>query len=124
MNGESHTRRRAILRYAFESVLPPVFPPKYMLEWSRPSSAPRLRKIAESLASFARSAKRRDDGRMQQAIAEWESDLGYIHETFYVGRFQFGWPSSLVDGLIAGAVRSELHQPRPNTSMPNRPSRS
>jgi hypothetical protein len=65
-----------------------------MAEWGAPSTGPRLRKMVESLAAFARNAKRRDARRLSVAIAEWESDLDYLKRTYYVGRYDFVWPDT------------------------------
>jgi hypothetical protein len=91
---EGHEKgfRWAILRRVFEGVLPPVFPADYMSLWGPPGSPRRLSKMAESLASFARSAKRRDAGMLAQAIADWENDLRHLYGAYYVGRFGFDWP--------------------------------
>lgn len=86
--------RRSILAKVFDGVIPPAFPAAYLNQWGDPGSAVRLRKIAESIAAFARNAKRRSDSRLDQAIADWESDLEYLYLEFYVGRFGFGWPST------------------------------
>ncbi|WP_312814872.1 hypothetical protein [Brevundimonas sp.] len=86
--------RQSILAKVFEGVIPPAFPPAYLDQWGEPGSAIRLRKIAESIAAFARNAKRRSDSRLDQAIEDWESDLRYLYLGFYVGRFGFGWPST------------------------------
>ena len=86
--------RQAILSKVFAGVIPPAFPRAYLDQWGEPGSALRLRKIAESIAAFARNAKRRSDGRLDQAISDWESDLEYLYFEFYVERFGFGWPST------------------------------
>lgn len=86
--------RLGILKQAFEGVIPPAFPKPYLDQWGDPGTAQRLRKIAESIAAFARNAKRRSEDRLDQAIADWESDLEYLYLEFYVGRFGFGWPST------------------------------
>lgn len=91
-NGEPAPVRRAILDRVFGAFLPPVFPKDYMDAWGAPKSAARLKKMAESLAAFTRNAKRRDADRLDEAIRQWEADLEYLHEKYYVGRFNFGWP--------------------------------
>lgn len=93
--GQSETVRRAILKRAFEGVLPPLFPPTYIRAWGVPKSPARLERIAESLASFARSAKRRDPVTLAEAIDDWEADLRHLHRTYYVGKFGFSWPVTL-----------------------------
>lgn len=86
--------RRIILDRVFLGVLPPVFSKEYLNEWSSPGSATRLRKIAESIAAFCRNAKRRDTSKLNDAIKDWESDLSYLRDQYYVGKFHFGWPTS------------------------------
>lgn len=95
-NGEATPTRQAILRRVFEGILPPVFPADYMASWGKPKSIQRLRKMAESIAAFTRNAKRRHDDRMDDAIKHWESDLRFLFDTYYVGRFSFGWPDTSV----------------------------
>jgi hypothetical protein len=34
---------------------------------------------------------------MSVAIGEYEQDLEFLFETYYVGRFGFGWPSTRLD---------------------------
>jgi hypothetical protein len=88
--------RRAILERVFRGKLPPVFSRQYMDQWGQAGSPRRLQKTAECIAAFARNAKRRDDDRMDQAIREWEADLNWLHEEFYIGHFRFAWPSTRI----------------------------
>lgn len=92
--GEARTIRRSILDRVFLGELPPVFPQAYLAEWSKKESASRLKKLAESLAAFCRNAKRRDTSKLDDAIKDWEADLAYLKDKYYVSRFSFGWPSS------------------------------
>jgi hypothetical protein len=91
-DGEVRGVRRAILRRAFEGILPPVFPANYLSLWGAPGSPRRLSKMAESIASFTRSKKRQDADKFAQAIHDWEDDLRHLYDTYYVGRFGFAWP--------------------------------
>jgi hypothetical protein len=84
--------RHAILRRVFCMHLPPIESPSYMAEWSKPESAGRLKKMANSIASFARQAKRQSSRHMGEAIESWERDLKMLHDEYYVGKFGFGWP--------------------------------
>lgn len=93
-NGQSAPVRQAILRRVFEGILPPVFPKPYMMEWGLPKSSHRLKKTAETIAAFARLFKRRHDARYDDAISDWEADLQFLYEEYYVGHFRFGWPST------------------------------
>jgi len=77
-DGHGQVLRWAILKRVFEGVLPPVFPAEYLSLWGAPGSPKRLSKMAESIASFARSAKRRDANGLALAIADWESDLKHL----------------------------------------------
>ena len=72
--------------------LPPIESPEYMASWGKPATSPRLKKMADSLASFTRSAKRRTSADMSTAIAERESDLRMLYDELYVRKFGFGWP--------------------------------
>ena len=85
--------RRAILSGVFLGPVPPVFPVSHMIEWGLPSSASRLRKMAESIAAFTRNARRRRNRNLDFAIKDWEDDLNYLYEEYYIGRFHFAWPS-------------------------------
>jgi hypothetical protein len=91
-DGHRQGMRWAILRRVFDGVLPPVFPADYLSEWGAAGSPRRLSKMAESIASFARSAKRRDAHKFVHAIEDWENDLRHLYDTYYVGRFGFAWP--------------------------------
>lgn len=89
--------RRRVLTHVFEGPLPPVFRPGYLNEWSHPSSKLRLQKLAETIAAFTRNAKRRrGDARLNAAIRDWETDLRFLFDEFYVDRFNFEWPSTSV----------------------------
>jgi hypothetical protein len=96
-NGEDVTIRRHILTEVFEHTLPPVFSRAYMDEWSTVKSAARLRKMANSIAQFAKNIKRRHDSSFDVAIEDWESDLAYLYDRYYVGHFHFDWPSTRMD---------------------------
>ena len=73
-NGAPVRQRRRTLRNAFKGEIPIVGPSDYMALWGTPGSAARLRKIADSIASFCRS-KKHDPQKFEQAIEDWESDL-------------------------------------------------
>lgn len=77
---------------------------EYMREFAAPQSPQRLRKMADFLASMARNCKRKEHADYSQAIADYESDLEYLYNKYYVGAFQFdqhpsnagrfGWPDT------------------------------
>ncbi|MGO6895429.1 hypothetical protein ACCT15_16270 [Rhizobium ruizarguesonis] len=95
-HGAHSTIRQRVLSRIFENSLSPSFEKSYMDEWGSNGSAARLRKIAESIASFARNAKRRNEESLAEAIMHWEQDLKFLHDRYYVGKFNFGWPSTTV----------------------------
>lgn len=84
--------RQSILAGVFRGPIPPVGSFQYYQSWGRDQSAERLKKLAESLAAFARNAKRRHQSDMSAAIADWEEDLGFLYRDFYVDQFKFVWP--------------------------------
>lgn len=86
--------RYLILDRIFRMSLPPVLPGSHMALWGMPNSSRRLKKIAETIAALVRNAKRRHNASYSRAIFEWESDLQQLHDTLYIGRFDFGWPST------------------------------
>jgi hypothetical protein len=91
-NGAYRNRRQQVLDYVFNEKVPKVQSKEYMAEWGEPKSVDRLKKLADSLAAFARNARRRRSSDMDHAIAEWEEDLKYLKDTYYTGRFRFDWP--------------------------------
>ena len=86
--------RRCILEYAFECDLPPVNDPAYHEEWGGPRTAQRLYKLANTLATLTRNAKRRDAVSLARAINDWEHDLLFLRARYYVDFFHFGWPAT------------------------------
>ena len=95
-SGRPVNERRQILATAFQSAALPAaqFDPDYIASWGAPSSAARLQKISNSLAAFASLHNPR--GRFGAAVKDWESDLRWLHDTYYSGRFTFRWPSTQV----------------------------
>jgi hypothetical protein len=86
--------RESILEYTFEYHLPPVDDVAYFNEWDEPRSSRRLLKLANTLASLTRNAKRRDSWGLSRAIREWEQDLNFLYDHYYVHMFHFGWPAT------------------------------
>lgn len=84
--------RHLVLHRLFQMPLPPILPLDHMATWGAPQSARRLRKMAEAIAAFTRNARRRVHADWLPAISEWERDLQMLHDTLYVGRFDFPWP--------------------------------
>ena len=92
VSGDIQSVRRRVLDCVFHKKLPRVESPEYMSEWGEPETSPRLQKMAESLAAFTRNAKRQTRRDYSLAISEWEADLKYLYDTYYVGHFDFAWP--------------------------------
>jgi len=89
--GINETSRHDILDYVYSQDLPNVNSIEYMKEWGVPRSSRRLMKMAQSIASFARNAKKRNDNKYELAISEWEADLDYLKCTYYKNN-SFIWP--------------------------------
>lgn len=95
-NGKPTSVRRRILEEAFTTAsLPRAGDAQYMASWGTASSSARLQKMADSIATFARNAKKRRKP-PEEAIAQWEEDLQWLKARFYKGRFRFTWPDSKV----------------------------
>jgi hypothetical protein len=95
-HGLSTGRRHEILRHCYlRGRVPSSFPDSYIRNWGQPASSDRLRKIADSIASFCRNHKRLPNPSLD-AVEEWEQDLAWLHESFYKGRYQFSWPETAV----------------------------
>ena len=90
-NPTPEVERRLILDYAFEKDLPPLNDSQYYSAWGECSAPERLSKLANTIAAFARNAKRRDPIALARAIREWESDLEYLRQKYYIGFFNFGF---------------------------------
>jgi hypothetical protein len=69
---------------------------EYIEQWGTPSSARRLGKMANCLASFARTKKLIKTADYSEAIADWESDLEYLRTTYYRSTLGFSWPDTSV----------------------------
>ncbi|HOG16217.1 MAG TPA: hypothetical protein PLB96_02640 [Syntrophales bacterium] len=90
--GKLPSERRDILSRALKCYLPVGKLPKYYLqEWGSPQSAERLKKMANSIATFIRNAKIKQKPPLQ-AIRDWETDLNWLRDEYYNG--QFPWPST------------------------------
>jgi len=99
--GVSDENRRDALDAVFSADLSlwkhPKQPVSYIAEWGPPESALRLQKMANSIAAFTKNNKRNWASRSDHSIIQWEADLAYLKERYYVGRFNFGWPSTNPD---------------------------
>jgi hypothetical protein len=92
-HGRSEPERRWLLDYVFSHTLPPIESPSYMRQWGDPSTARRLHKMADVIASSARNAKHRQSVALSLACEQWEADLSFLRSKYYVGHFGFGWPT-------------------------------
>ena len=91
--GLSEGVRREILKGVFRGSLPPLNGPDYVQQWGGRSTAVRLKKMADVLASLAKNAKAQTAYDKGSAIADWEADLQFLYHEYYVGKFGFDWPS-------------------------------
>ena len=92
-NGLDPEERCQLLDTVYTHLLPPLNSADYMSEWAEPSSAQRLRKMADSIAAFVRNNKRKSQP-STQSIDDWEDDLQYLYTNYYVGRYNFFWPNT------------------------------
>jgi hypothetical protein len=92
--GLSGEERRAILDAVYLEKLPSVNSRTYMSEWGQPHTGVRLKKLAETLAALTRNEKRKRAAASRSAIEEWEADLEYLRQKYYVGRYDFVWPET------------------------------
>lgn len=92
-DGLDHAVRERLLDYLMTERLPPVASPVYVREWAEANTPRRLQKLAETLAALTRNAKRNQARDFAKAVAEWENDLTYLYDRYYVGRCGFGWPT-------------------------------
>jgi len=90
-------KRRQILKEIYEKEnLPSVKSRAYLSKWGSPHSCARLEKMANSIATFCRNAKRDEKKDKTVAIEHWEEDLEWIKTKFYRDHCQFWWPSTKV----------------------------
>ena len=59
----------------------------------KPSRARTVREDGKTIAAFIRSAKRRQSANMRQAIADWEADLAWLKQHYYVS-MSWQWPAT------------------------------
>jgi len=85
--------RHYLLDWIFhKEELPKVKSEEYMNEFGTPKSPQRLHKMANILASMARDFKRNYHADYSQAISDYETDLEYLYDKYYVDEFHFAWP--------------------------------
>ncbi len=92
--GATASKRQELLSSVYSGQLPPINSAEYMAEWGEPKSSARLRKMAESIAAFAKNAKRNSAARYHASVAEWKADLGWLKRNYYDGRYDFQLPET------------------------------
>jgi len=91
-NGLRTYARRLILDKVFNSNLPNgVWKHSYTSQWGMPKSPTRLKKMSNSLASFCKNQKKRNN---KLAASHYESDLEWLKKKYYKKSFRFKWPSA------------------------------
>ena len=78
-----------------QGALPRVMSKSYLDEWGLAGSCKRLEKMANSIATFCRNAKRKDND-MTVAIKHWEEDLKWLKQKYIDSHCVFQWPSTVV----------------------------
>lgn len=89
-------RQQQLRRLMSEDFDDKIFAKNYILSWGEPLSIARLMKLANTIASMCRNAKRSPHD-YEKAIAEWERDLEYLRKKYYeqlLGWEQVEWPST------------------------------
>lgn len=92
-DGLPDSSRRMILDRCFSGHLPPYHSVSELKKWGDPSSSLRLKKMAYHIASLAKNFKKMPSRGYDDAIADWEDDLKYLYDQYYVRYFHFAWPS-------------------------------
>ena len=92
-NGKPDDVRQELLDCIFHNDLPKVQSEEYMQGFGTPKTPQRLNKMANFLSAEARNFKRIPSGDYSKAIADYERDLCYLYNEYYVGKFGFGWPT-------------------------------
>ena len=93
-NGLPESSRRLILDRCFSGHLPPYQSISELKKWGDPKSSTRLKKMAYHIASLAKNFKKMPSRGYDDAIADWEDDLKYLYDQYYVRLFRFAWPSN------------------------------
>jgi hypothetical protein len=90
-----HGRRCELLDFIFlSSKLPFVHSYEHMLEWGAASSSTRLKKMANSMATFGRNMRRNG---YFAALERYDKDLAYLKDRYYDPGFSGGswnWPNT------------------------------
>ena len=92
----SDATRRTRLRRVLVEELPTRLGRSYIEECGPPNSLARLKKMADSIATFTRNAKRRRSTSMEESIRHWEMDLVWMKQEWYRPGMGFEWPGTYV----------------------------
>ncbi len=95
LKGTRPQQRRRILAAIYESTLPDKFPEDYIEKWGDPETGKRLVQLAGTLARLCKNLKRKAVP-PAKAIREYESDLNWLKDRYYTGRYRFLWPHTNV----------------------------
>ena len=91
LHAMSDVNRQRLLRDIFMRALPRSVRRMHGDAYGEPQSCQRLRKMAEVMAANCRNFKRIDRSKYAAAIHDYERDLEFLYQTFYLNRFP--WPS-------------------------------
>lgn len=91
LKGVDWQLRRMMLKRIYETELSLPLSAHYLAEWGRPKTRTRLQKLANTIATLTRNMKRRND--TAPSIDDWESDLAFLKQSYYIGRYSFRWPT-------------------------------
>jgi len=90
-----NSRRKKLVKLLFmELTAQPYSNLTNIDEWGKPSSAQRLQKVANCLASFAILRKRNTTYDNSKAIRDYESDLYYLESNYFKPELGFRWPDT------------------------------
>lgn len=94
-NGWREDLRQEFLMDFIELELPQIVEENDGDKYGDPLTSKRLEAVANLLASHIRNAKRRDSHSMRFAISDWEDDLAFLKEQYYVrAGLRFSWPNT------------------------------
>ncbi len=92
--GKPLAERRKILAKAFEKPLTKLPDASNRNEWGEATSERRLIKTVHTLRNLCDNARGKNTRSLRQAIEDYESDLRWLHDTYYKqGHFNFFWPT-------------------------------
>ena len=91
-NGLSLDQRKRFLDDFYQRNLPNVVEEIHGNAYGAPNSSLRLKKMAHNISWNCRNKNKISAYRNRVAIADWETDLGYLKKQYYDGRFN--WPST------------------------------